>query len=301
MYLVRQLVARGHRVTATTRTRSKVDHLRAAGAYPVVVDGLDPAGIGEAVARAEPDAILHQMSALAGAPDLRRFDTWFAVTNELRTRGTDHLLAAAQAAGVRRVIAQSYTGWTNQRQGGVKTEDDPLDASPARAQRKSLAAIQHLERAVRGMPEGIVLRYGNFYGPGSSEALVQLVHARKLPIIGDGAGVWSWIHLHDAAAATIAALERGAPGVYHVVDDEPARVSDWLPYLAELVGARPPLRVPVWLGRLAAGQVAVRWMTESRGASNEKARRDLGWAPVWRTWRDGFRAALTETAAVAAS
>jgi nucleoside-diphosphate-sugar epimerase len=296
-FLVPQLVARGHKVIATTRTRAKADGLRAAGAHPVFVDGLDPAAVGEAVARAEPDAIVHEMTALAGAPNLRRFDDWFAVTNELRTRGTEHLIAAARAAGVKRVVAQSYTGWTNLRSGSpVKTELDPLDPNPARAQRRSLAAIRDLEKAVRGMPEGIALRYGNLYGPGASESLVQLVRARRLPIIGDGSGVWSWIHLHDAATATVAALEHGAPGVYNVVDDEPARVSDWLPFLAEVVGARPPMRLPVWLGYLAAGQVAVRWMTEIRGASNEKARRELRWSPVWRTWRDGFRAALTEAA-----
>jgi nucleoside-diphosphate-sugar epimerase len=295
-YLVRQLVERGHRVTATTRTDAKIERLRAAGADPVVVDGLDAAGIRDAVARAEPDAVLHEMTALAGTPNMRRFDRWAAVTSDLRTRGTDHLLAAARAAGVRRVVAQSYAG-TNQRQGAaLKTEDEPVDPDPPRAQRRSTAAIRYLEQAVRGMPEGIVLRYGNLYGPGASEALVELVRARKLPIIGDGAGVWSWIHLHDAAAATVAVLERGAPGVYHIVDDEPARVSDWLPYLAEVVGARRPLRVPVWLGYLAAGQVGVRLMNESRGASNEKARRELRWTPVWRSWRDGFRAALTETA-----
>ncbi|HEX3476778.1 MAG TPA: NAD(P)-dependent oxidoreductase [Kofleriaceae bacterium] len=295
-YLVRQLVERGHRVTATTHTAAKVERLRAAGADPVVVDGLDAAGIREAVARAEPEAILHEMTALAGPPNMRRFDEWAAVTSELRTRGTDHLLAAARAAGIRRVVAQSYAG-TNQRQGSaLKTEDEPVDPNPPRAQRRSTAAIRYLEQAVRGMPEGIVLRYGNLYGPGASEPLVEMVRARKMPIIGDGAGVWSWIHLQDVAVATVAALERGAPGVYNIVDDEPARVRDWLPYLAEVVGARPPLHVPVWLGYLAAGQVGVRLMTQSRGASNEKARRELGWAPVWRSWRDGFRAALTAPA-----
>jgi nucleoside-diphosphate-sugar epimerase len=297
-FLVRQLVARGHRVTATTRTGDKVETLRAAGACPVVVDGLDTVGIREAVARAEPEAIIHEMSALAGAPNMRRFDKWAAGTNELRTHGTEHLLAAANASGVKRVVAQSYTGTSSSpgHGGALKTELDPLDPDPARAQRRSVAAMRFLEQAVLAVPEGIVLRYGNFYGPGSSEALVQLIRARKLPIIGDGAGVWSWIHLHDAAAATVIAIERGVPGVFNIVDDEPARVSDWLPYLAELAGAKPPMRVPVWLGYLAAGQVAVRWMTESRGASNEKAKRELGWTPVWRTWRNGFRATLSEIA-----
>jgi nucleoside-diphosphate-sugar epimerase len=294
--LVPRLVARGHQVTATTRGRHKVDQVRALGAEPVVVDGLDAVAVGEAVALAEPDAIVHQMTALAGKPNLRRFDRWFATTNELRTAGTEHLLAAAQAAGVRRFVAQSYTGWTNIRDGGrVKTEADPLDPDPAKAQVESMAAITFLERVVSEAPlEGTVLRYGNFYGPGATEPLVELIRKRQLPIIGDGGGVWSWIHLDDAAAATVAAVEHGGRGVYNIVDDEPAEVSVWLPYLAEVVGARPPLRVPVWLGRLAAGEVAVRWMTQGRGSSNEKAKRELDWRPAWTTWRDGFRHALTD-------
>jgi nucleoside-diphosphate-sugar epimerase len=286
-------------VTATTRSGGKVEQLRALGAEPVVVDGLAAAAVGEAVARAEPDAIVHQMTALAGTPDLRRFDRWFAETNALRTRGTEHLLAAARAAGVERFVAQSYTGWTNSRSGGpVKSEADPLDPNPPKAQRQSLAAIRFLERVMAEAPlAGIVLRYGNFYGPGASEPLVELVRQRRFPIIGAGGGVWSWIHLDDAAAATLAALERGERGVYNVVDDEPAAVSEWLPYLAEAVGARPPLRVPAWLGRLAAGEAAVRWMTEGRGASNEKAKRELDWRPAWRSWREGFRGGLSDRAA----
>lgn len=296
-WLLPRLVAGGHEVTATTRSPGKAEGLRALGAAPVVVDGLDAAAVGQAVAEARPDAIVHQMTALAGTPNLRRFDSWFATTNRLRTEGTQHLLAAAQASGVRRFVAQSYTGWNNARTGGpsgrAATEDEPLDPHPAAAQRESLAAISALERAVLGAPlEGIVLRYGNFYGPGASESQVELVRARKFPIIGSGAGVWSWIHLDDAASATVAALEGGAPGVFHVVDDEPAPVSEWLPHLARVVGAKPPLRVPAWLGRLAAGEVAVRWMTEGRGASNEKARRTLGWRPGWSSWRDGFRDGL---------
>lgn len=321
-WLVPRLVAGGHRVTATTRSPGKAEGLRELGAVPLVVDGLDAAAVGQAVAQAGPDAIVHQMTALAGTPNLRRFDSWFATTNKLRTAGTQHLLAAAQASGVRRFVAQSYTGWNNARTGGpaafsphspaertaagcspagsgrAATEEEPLDPHPAAAQRESLAAIVALERAVLGAPlDGIVLRYGNFYGPGASESQVELVRARKLPIIGSGAGVWSWIHLDDAASATVAALERGAPGVYHIVDDEPAPVAQWLPHLARVVGAKPPLRVPAWLGRLAAGEVAVRWMTEGRGASNEKARRELGWRPGWASWRDGFRDGLTGTPA----
>jgi nucleoside-diphosphate-sugar epimerase len=294
--LVPLLVAGGHEVTATSRTPDKAHELRALGARPVVMDGLDGAAVGQAVAEAEPDAIVHQMTALAATPDPRHFDRWFATTNELRTTGTQHLLAAAEATGVERFVAQSYTGWNNTRTGGpVKTEDDPLDPHPAKAQRESLAAIRFLEQAVLDAPlTGIVLRYGNFYGPGSSESQVELVRARKLPIVGRGTGVWSWIHLDDAAAATVAALERGTRGVYSIVDDEPARVSAWLPYLAEVVGAKPPWRVPAWLGRLAAGEVVVRWMTEGRGASNEKAKHTLDWRPAWASWRDGFRDGLTD-------
>ena len=294
--LVPQLIARRHRVTATTRRSQNVDQLRALGADVVVVDGLDGAAVGEAVARAEPDAIVHQMTALSRKPDLRRFDRWFADTNELRTKGTEHLIAAARAVGVNKFVAQSYTGWTNIRTGGpVKTEEDPFDPHPARAQRESLAAIRSLEQAVLNAPlEGIVLRYGNFYGPGASEPLVDLIRKRRFPIVGDGAGVFSWTHLDDAAAAAVTAVEGGPSGVYNIVDDEPAAVSRWLPYLADVVGAKPPLRIPRWLGRIAAGEVVVQWMTEGRGASNEKAKRVLGWQPIWRSWREGFRDGLSD-------
>jgi len=201
------------------------------------------------------------------------------------------VLAAAEASGARRFVAQSYTGWPNIREGGpVKTEDDPLDPNPAAQQSQSLAAIRHLERAVLEAPlEGVVLRYGSFYGPGASEPLVELVEKRKLPIVGSGGGIWSWIHIDDAAAATVAALEGRATGIYNVVDDEPASVSDWLPYFAEVVGAKPPRHVPVWLGRLAAGEVGVSAMTQIRGSSNTKAKRELDWRPRWASWRDGFR------------
>jgi 2-alkyl-3-oxoalkanoate reductase len=294
--LIPQLVAAGYQVTATTRTPAKIEQLRRLGAEPLVVDGLDATAVTKAVADAQPDAIVHQMTALAGKPNLRRFDRWFATTNRLRTTGTDILLAAARDAGVARLVAQSYTGWTNPCTGGpVKTERDGLDPHPPRMQRESLAAIRHLEQVVPAGPlEGIVLRYGNFYGPGASESLVQLVRKRRFPLVGDGAGVWSWIHLDDAAAATVAALERGARGVYNVTDDEPAAVSEWLPYLAEVVGAKPPLRVPKWLAGLMAGAVTVRWTTQARGSSNEKAKRELGWQPTWPSWREGFREGLEE-------
>jgi nucleoside-diphosphate-sugar epimerase len=296
--LVPQLVVRGHHVTATTRSADKLDRLRALGAAPVVVDGLDAVAVGEAVAHAEPEAIIHQMTALAGEPDLKHFDRWFARTNELRTKGTENLLAAASAADVGRFVAQSYTGWTNIREGGpVKTEDDPLDPSPAKEQTESLAAIRFLEQAVLEAPlAGIVLRYGSFYGPGASESLVEQIRRRKLPVVGGGGGVWSWIHLDDAASATVAALERGSRGIYNIVDDEPARASECLPYLAEVIGAKPPMHVPAWLGRFLAGEAAVGMMTEARGASNAKAKRELGWQPSFPSWREGFRDGLTDSA-----
>jgi 2-alkyl-3-oxoalkanoate reductase len=292
--LLARLVADGHQVAASTRSPAKADALRQLGAEPVVADGLDAAAVTKALAETRPDVVVHQMTALAGKPNLRRFDRWFAATNRLRTQGTDILLGAARDADVRRVVAQSYTGWTNPRTGGpVKTESDGFDPDPAKMQRESLAAIRHVEQTVTAAPlEGIVLRYGNFYGPGASDAMVDLVRKRRFPIVGDGAGVWSWTHVADAAAATAAALERGSPGVYNVTDDDPAPVSEWLPYLAEAVGAKPPMRVPVWLGRLMAGEVPVRWMTEGRGSSNELAKLELDWQPAWASWREGFRSGL---------
>jgi 2-alkyl-3-oxoalkanoate reductase len=298
MPLVSQLIESGHQVTGTTRTPAKVDRLRRLGAEPVVLSGLDGDAVGQAVVRAKPDAIIHQLTALAGKANLRRFDRWFSLTNELRTRGTENLLAAADQAGIDRFIAQSYTGWTNLREGGaVKTEDDPFDPKPAKAQTQTLAAIGHLESTVLDAPqEGLVLRYGNLYGPGASETLVELVRKRRMPLVGEAAGVWSWIHVDDAAGAAIAALARGTRGVFNIVDDEPARVSEWLPYLAEAVGAKPPRRIPPWAARLAAGEVVVRWMTEARGASNAKARNELDWHLLWGSWREGFRRALTASA-----
>ena len=293
--LLPQLVVQGHEVTASTRSPAKAARLRKLGAEPVVVDGLDALAVGEAVARAEPEAVVHQMTSLAGGSGLRHFDRTFAVTNRLRTQGTDHLLAAAAAAGARRFIAQSYTGWPNIREGGpVKTEDDQLDPNPPAEQRESLAAIEYLERVVPAAApmQGIVLRYGSFYGPGASDDFVGLVRKRRLPIIGNGAGVWSFLHIRDAAAATVATLEHGRAGVYNVVDDEPARVAEWLPVLARAVGAKPPRRVPVWLGRLAGGEVAVSAMTQIRGSSNARAKRELGWQPAWPSWRQGFPGGL---------
>ena len=291
-HLVPGLVAAGHEVTATTTAPGRVAQLREAGAEAVVLDGLDRAAVIAAVRDAAPEVIMHQMTALADMRSLRNVDRVFAVTNELRTLGTDNLLAAAVEAGSRRVIAQSYTGWPNERSGGpVKTEDDPLDSRVPPSAARSLQAIKHVEEAVpRAVPEGIVLRYGSFYGPGASEILLDTVRKRQLPLIGGGTGIWSFIEITDAAAATIAAVDRGTVGVYNVVDSDPAPVADWLPYLARVAGARPPLRVPAWLGRLLAGEFVVTQMTTARGSSNEKARKELGWEPRYASWREGFRA-----------
>jgi nucleoside-diphosphate-sugar epimerase len=293
--LVPQLVAAGHDVVATTRSGQGAGAIKGMGAEPATVDGLDEQGLVDAVKRARPEVVVHQMTALGGKPDLRHFDRWFATTNELRTRGTDYLVRAAQEAGARRLIVQSYTGWPNIREGNaVKTEEDPLDPDPPKWQRESLAAIRHIEATVPAAEnlEGVVLRYGNLYAAGTgmlSDDLLDLVRKRQFPVVGDGAGVWPVIYTGDAAAATVAALDHGAPGVYNVVDDDPAPASEWLPYLAEVIGAKPPRRVPAWLGRILAGEVAVSWMTRIRGSSNAKAKRELGWQPKYASWREGFR------------
>jgi nucleoside-diphosphate-sugar epimerase len=289
--LIPQLVERGHRVTATTRDPAKTSGLEALGARPVVVDGLDSAAVGESVAKAEPDAVVHQMSALAGRLDPKHFDRSFALTNTLRTDGLDHLVAAAQATGVPHLVAQSYTGWPNIRSGGwVKDEEDPLDPEPPTAQRESLAAIRYLEETVQKV-DGTVLRYGGFYGD-ASDAMVQIVRKRQFPLVGGGTGYMSWVHLDDAATATVLALEKQARGVFNIVDDEPAPAAEWLPYLAESLGAKPPRRLPVWVARLAAGDVAVSMLTRTRGSSNARARRELGWELRWPSWREGFRDGL---------
>ena len=298
--LVPQLVEAGHEVTGTTRSERKAALIEEAGARAVVLDVLDAEAVGQAVSAARPDAIIHQATALAGAlDDLRNLDRAFALTNRLRVEGTDHLLSAARAAGVTRFVAQSFAGWPFARTGGpVKTEDDPLDPQPPKSVRETLRAIYHLERAVTGADwlEGIVLRYGGFYGPGTSLQVdppgeqMEMILKRRLPIVGNGAGVWSLIHVADAAAATVDALERGRRGIYHVADDEPATVAEFLPAVAEAVGAKPPRRVPRWLGRLLAGEAGAVMMTEIRGASNAKAKRELGWEPRYASWRQGFAA-----------
>jgi nucleoside-diphosphate-sugar epimerase len=297
-HLVPRLVEAGHEVHGMTRSESKQAMLHELGAVPVVADALDPDQVAEAVGRARPDVIVHQLTAI-GAVDLRHFDRDFALTNRLRTEGTDHLLSAGQAVGVRRFVAQGVGGYgAYARTGGpVKTEEDPLDPTPARRMRETLAAIRHLEEAVLGArwTEGIVLRYGVFYGPGTSmapgEEQFELVRRRKFPLVGDGGGVWSFIHVADAAEATVAAVERGSRGVYNVVDDDPAPVAKWLPALAQELGAKKPMRVPRFIGRLFAGEAGVVMMTDVRGASNAKAKRELGWRPAHPSWRDGFAAA----------
>jgi nucleoside-diphosphate-sugar epimerase len=295
--LVPRLVAAGHEVHGMTRSDSKQALLHELGAVPVVADALDPDQVAEAVSRARPDVIVHQLTAIGGL-DPRHFDRDFALTNRLRTEGTDHLLSAGQAIGVRRFVAQSYGAWWYVRTGGpVKTEEDPLDPAPAREMRESWAAVRHLEQGILGAQwtEGIVLRYGSFYGPGTSMApgaeQVELVRKRKFPLVGDGGGVWSFIHVADAAEATVAAVERGSRGVYNIVDDDPAPVAEWLPALAHEAGAKKPRRVPRFIGRLFAGEVGLVMMTDSRGASNAKAKRELGWRPAHPSWRQGFLAA----------
>jgi 2-alkyl-3-oxoalkanoate reductase len=290
-HLVPALVAAGHEVTASTRTPGKTGQLREAGAEPVVVDGLDREAVIAAVRAASPEVIVHEMTALADMRSLRNVDKVFATTNELRTQGTDNLLAAAAQAGTRRFIAQSNTNAIARSGAPVKTEEDGLDSHPIRTATGMVAAVRHVEQAVpRDAPEGLVLRYGNFYGPGASDFLVQMVRKRQFPVIGGGTGIWSFIEIGDAAAATVAAVGRGAPGVYNIVDSDPAPVADWLPYLAEVAGAKPPMRVPVWLGRLLAGDFVVAQMTQARGSANDKARKELGFEPRYASWREGFRA-----------
>ena len=288
--LVPILTAAGHEVTGTTRSPAKAAALQAAGATPVIVDGLDRLAVLDAVKATQPEVIVHQMTALASMRSFRGFDKQFAVTNELRTQGTDYLLEAARQAGTRRFIAQSYVGWTNPRSGrGVTTEEDPLDPDPLPSTRQSLAAIRHVEQAVpAAVPEGLVLRYGPLYGHGASDVMLNAVRKRQMPVVGGGTGIWSFCEVSDAAAATAAAVTRGAPGIYNVVDDDPAPAHEWLPYLAECLGVKPPMHAPAWLGRLLAGQMAVMLMTEARGAANAKAKRELGWAPRYASWREGF-------------
>ena len=295
--LAPRLVASGHEVVGMARSESRREVLEDLGLIPIVADALHADEVAAAVAEAEPEVVVHELTALAGPLDLRHFDRSFAATNRLRTEATDHLLAAARAVGARRFVAQSFAGWPYQRGGAtVKTEDDPLDPEPVVGMRQTLEAIRYLEGAVTGTGSlaGIVLRYGALYGPGTSfdgsgSEQVEMIRKRRFPIVGDGRGVWSFVHVEDAADATVAAIERGAPGIYNIVDDEPAPVAEWLPAAAAALGARPPRRVPRWLGRLLAGEPAAVMMTEVSGASNAKAKRELGWQPRHASWREGFK------------
>lgn len=298
--LIPRLVADGHEVVGMTRSEAKQDLVRGLGARPVVADALDADAVTRVVGAAEPEVVLHQLTSLPGNLEPRHFDRDFAMTNRLRTEGIDNLLAAARAADARRFIAQSYTGWPYARQGGpVKSEEDPLDPHPPEQFRNTLEAIRHLEAAVSGAEglEGLVLRYGGFYGPHTSLGhpggeQIEAIRKRRFPVVGSGAGIWSFVQIEDATAATAAAVKTGAPGVYNVVDDDPAPVSEWLPALAAAVGAKPPRKVPRWLGRLLAGEAAVVMLTETRGASNAKAKCELGWQLRYASWRTGFKESL---------
>jgi 2-alkyl-3-oxoalkanoate reductase len=303
--LIPQLTAAGHDVVGMTRSPVKSEMLRGLGARPVVADALDPDAVARVVAESEPEVIIHQLTSLKGEPglrDMRQPDRFAEPTNRLRTEGTDHLLAAGQAVGIRRFIAQSIVAiGTYARTGGpIKTEDDPADRDLPAKGRSAADALRYLEGTVSGIDwaEGLVLRYGAFYGPGTGisadpEAfLAKAIRKRRFPIIGDGGGVWSHVHIEDAASATVAAIEAGRPGIYNVVDDEPAPVREWLPFLAEQLGAKPPRRVPRFVVRLLAGEAPVVMMTEARGGSNAKAKRELGWQPRWSTWRIGFAKGL---------
>jgi nucleoside-diphosphate-sugar epimerase len=297
--LVPMLVGAGHSVTGMTRSAAKSDAIRALGAEPAVADALDAGAVRLAVGRAKPEVVIHQLTALPANLNIRDLKREAAPTNRLRTLGTDYLLAAAKHAGTRRFIAQSYGGWMFSRHSGpVMTEEDVPDPDPPAAIREVVAAIAYVERTVpaaHGM-EGLVLRYGGFYGPGTAfgagGGMLQQVRQRRVPVIGAGTGVWSFLHIDDAAAATVAAVERGRPGVYNIADEDPAQVSVWLPELARILGAKPPRRIPSWLARLLIGEHGVAVMTTARGLSNAKAKRNLGWQPHWATWREGFRRGL---------
>jgi nucleoside-diphosphate-sugar epimerase len=295
-HLTTQLVARGHEVVGTTRSAAKAGALRALGAEPVVVDALDPESVADAVARAEPEVIVHQLTALSGPPDFRRAKQMVATTDRLRTVGTDHLLAAGRAVGARKVVAQSNAMWMERTGGPVADENGRLEPNPPADLAESVAALRHLETAVTGATwaEGIALRYGGFYGPGTGLAaapeasMARQIRQRRFPIIGGGTGVWSLVHIVDAASATVAAIEHGRRGIYHVADDDPAPVAEWLPELARALGAKPPRRLPAWLVRLLAGDGPVDLMTRARGVSSEKAKRELGWTLLYPSWRKGF-------------
>jgi 2-alkyl-3-oxoalkanoate reductase len=294
-FLLPLLVENKHEVVALTRSSAKAGKLDDIGVTPVIADPFDKQALTAAVRRAEAEVIIHQLTALSSAGNFRKLDQEFALTNRFRTEVTDTLLAAARTIGTRRFIAQSYCGWPYAKKGGpVKTEEDPLDPKPPESFIKTLAAIRSLEDKMRSTTflEGITLRYGNFYGPGTAigkgGVVVKMIKKRRFPIVGGGGGIWSFIHVMDAARATIAAISRGSAGVYNIADDEPAKVATWLPVLAKAVGAGPPYRIPHWLGELMIGKAGVSMMTQIRGCSNAKAKRELNWAPIYPSWRIGF-------------
>ena len=299
-HLVPQLVERGHEVVGTTRSAAKTEALRALGAEPVVLDALDPDAVADAVAKAEPEVVVHQLTALGGRPGFGQVKRALAATNRLRIEGTDHLLAAAHAVGVRRFVAQSNAIWVQRAGGPVIDENGTLDPEPPEDAQSLVAALRHLEEAVTGIgwADGIAIRYGSFYGPGTGveaapdAVMAGLIRKRRFPIVGDGRGVWSWVHIADAASATVAAIERGRPGLYHVADDEPAPVGVIVPALARALGAKPPRHVPAWLVRMVAGEAPVHMMTKVCGISSEKAKRELGWTPRYPSWRTGFTEGL---------
>ena len=288
--LVPQLIDAGHEVTGTHNAQAGAALLQTLGAKPVRLDLLDADAVRKAVLEARPEAIVHEATALANVRFGRNMDKVTAKTSELRTKGTDALLAAAGEAGVHRFVAQSVSAYSRYaREGGpIKTEDDPLEPAPPTSFQHGAAALAHLEQAVTDFG-GIALRYGAFYGA-ANDGTIEPVRKRQFPIVGDGGGIWSWIHLDDAAAATVLALEHGGPAIYNIVDDDPAAVREWLPVLAQALGAKPPRRVPIWLASLLAGEFVVRLSTEARGASNAKAKRELGWTPPRPSWRCGFLA-----------
>jgi nucleoside-diphosphate-sugar epimerase len=298
MSLIPKLIEAGHSVLGVTRTSSKGAAIAALGAEVAVADGLDRSQMRNVTLTANPEVIVHEMTALAAGSDLRHFDGTFKVTNLLRTRGLDHLLQAGREAGVKRFVAQSYCGWPYAREGAaVKSESDPLDPCPPAEMQSTLNAIRHLERTLTTETslQGVVLRYGTFYGAGTgllSEPAVKEILRRRFPVIGDGGGWWSFVHIDDAAAATALAVERGSPGIYNVVDDEPAPASEWIPALARILNAPPPRHVPKWLARLLAGEHLVAMMTESRAGSNFKAKREFHWRPRYASWRQGFEASV---------
>jgi nucleoside-diphosphate-sugar epimerase len=302
--LIPKLLQAGHTVAGTTRTSAKSDLVRALGAQPVVVDALDAAAVAAAIRDFHPDVIVNELTAIPARLNIKDYEREFVLTNRLRTEGTDNLIAAAIQSGVRRFISQSFAPVVYARQGSsVKTEDDPMESDPPPALRESIKSIKHLESAtlaIRGI-QGIVLRYGAFYGPGTAfgegGSGLEDLRQRKIPVVGNGSGVWSFIHIDDAAEATLAAVERGNPGIYNIVDDDPAPVSEWLPALAAAINAPSPMHVPAFIARFAVGEHGVVMMTEIRGSSNTKAKRELQWTPQWRSWREGFRFGLAEHAA----